>query len=51
MKLYEKLKLLREEKGITQDKLIKDTGLSAQAIRNYENPEWIDFLIPFNLKC
>ena len=39
MKLYEKLKLLREEKGITQDKLIKDTGLSAQAIRNYENPE------------
>jgi len=39
MKLYQKLKLLREEKGITQDTLVKETGLSPQAIRNYENPD------------
>lgn len=39
MKLAKKLKLLREEKGITQDILIRETGLSPQAIRNYENEE------------
>ena len=39
MKLAKKLKLLRAEKGITQDTLIKETGLSAQAIRNYENED------------
>lgn len=39
MKSYEKLKLLREEKGLSVDELVKETGLSAQAIRNYENSE------------
>lgn len=39
MKFYQKLILLREEHGISQKKLIDDTGLSAQAVRNYENPK------------
>lgn len=37
MKLSEKLKLLREEKGMTQEQVCSELGIGIQSIRNYEN--------------
>ena len=37
MKLSEKLKLLREEKGLTQEQVCSELGIGIQSIRNYEN--------------
>lgn len=37
MKLFEKLKLLREEKGMTQEKVCSELGIGIQSLRNYEN--------------
>lgn len=37
MKLSEKLKLLREEKGLTQEQVCAELGIGIQSIRNYEN--------------
>lgn len=37
MKLSQKLRLLREEKGITQQVLADKLGIGIQSIRNYEN--------------
>lgn len=37
MKLSKKLRLLREEKGITQEALANKLGIGIQSIRNYEN--------------
>lgn len=37
MKLSEKLKLLREEKGMTQEHVCSELGIGIQSIRNYEN--------------
>lgn len=36
-KFAERLKELRIEKGITQDKLAEETGLSQAALANWEN--------------
>ena len=36
-KFAERLKDLRNEKGITQDKLAEETGLSQAALANWEN--------------
>ena len=36
-KFAERLKELRTEKGITQDKLAEETGLSQAALANWEN--------------
>ena len=36
-KFAERLKELRLEKGITQDKLAQETGLSQAALANWEN--------------
>lgn len=37
MKLSEKLKLLREEKGMTQEQVCLELGIGIQSLRNYEN--------------
>lgn len=37
MKLSEKLKLLREEKGMTQEQVCSELGIGIQSLRNYEN--------------
>lgn len=37
MTIGEKLKLLREEKGISVDEMAKELDLTRQAIYNYEN--------------
>lgn len=37
MKLSEKLKLLRKEKGMTQEQVCSELGIGIQSIRNYEN--------------
>ena len=39
MKLCNKLKLLREEKGLTQQQLSKKLGIGIQSVRNYESEE------------
>lgn len=37
MKLSEKLRLLREEKGMTQEQVCKELEIGIQTLRNYEN--------------
>ena len=37
MKLSQKLRELREEKGLTQQALADELGIGIQSIRNYEN--------------
>ena len=37
MKFAERLKELRAERGVTQDKLAEETGLSQSALANWEN--------------
>ena len=39
MKFYEKIRLLREEKGKTQYAVHKELGIGIETVRKYERPD------------